>query len=78
MGSGEIREAAGNGDLARVQALLKHNPDLVFSTDRRGNTPLHAAAFSGQSDVAELLLANKADANAKTSEGYNAFAVGGN
>ena len=32
-------------------------------------TPLHAAAYNGYKDVAELLLANKADVNAKDSDG---------
>jgi len=32
---------AKSGDLAKVQALLKENPDLVFSRDEIGRTPLH-------------------------------------
>ena len=45
--------------------MLKGNPDLVFSKHDDGTTPLHVAAVYGHKNVAELLLTNKADANAK-------------
>ena len=57
------------GDLEKVKALLKDNPDLVFSKDTNGWTPLHMAAYEGHKDVAELLLANKAEVNAKDNSG---------
>src|SRR5207249_1437675 len=67
----EIFDAAKSGDLAKAQALLKDNPDLVSSKDKDSAfTPLHWAAFKGQKDVAALLLANKADINAKDNDGY--------
>ena len=62
---GEIHDAAENGDLEKVKALLKDNPNLVFSKDDYGAMPLHYAAQGGRKDVVELLLANKADVNAK-------------
>jgi ankyrin repeat protein len=64
--SGTIHDAAKAGDLARVKALLKKNPKLVSSRniDSYGMTPLQVAAQEGHKDVAELLLANKADINA--------------
>ena len=64
-----ILNAARDGDLGKVQALLKDHPDLVFSKDNTGGTLLHVAAAKGYKDVAELLLANKADANAKNNGG---------
>jgi hypothetical protein len=67
---GEIHDAARRGDLAKVKTLLQGNPDLVFSKDDIGATPLHYAAAYGQKDVAELLLASKADANAKDNNGW--------
>ena len=66
---GKIRDAAGAGNLAKVKALLKDNPDLVFSKDNDDETPLHWAASRGHKDVAELLLANKAEVNAKDNGG---------
>ena len=60
-----IHEAAKEGDLRTVKALLKDNPDLVSSKDIADNLPLHVAARYGHQDVAKLLLANKANVNAK-------------
>ncbi len=67
---GPIHDAARAGDLAKVQSLVKQQPDLVFSKDEQyGQTPLHIAAFYGHKDVAEFLLANKADVNARAKNG---------
>ncbi len=38
-----IHVAAMKGDLRKVEALLKDNPDLVFSKDNIGWTPLSYA-----------------------------------
>lgn len=38
-----------------VKLLVSHSAD-VMSKDKRGYTPLHAAAASGQLDVAKYLL----------------------
>lgn len=70
---GEIHDAARNGDLAKVQALLKDNPDLVSSKDDDGMTPLIWAAFKDHKDVVDLLLANNADVNAKNRVGGSAL-----
>jgi cytohesin len=59
-----IHAAAKDGDLEKVKALLSDNPELVSSRDQ-GWTPLHVAVEFGKKDVAELLLVNKADINAK-------------
>jgi ankyrin repeat protein len=67
---GPIHEAARDGDLKEVQLLLKAHPDLVSSKDEKyGQTPLHIAAFNDRVDVAKVLLANKADVNAKANNG---------
>jgi hypothetical protein len=65
-----IHDAARSGDLAKVKSLVKEQPDLVSSRDELyGQTPLHVAAFNDHKDVAEFLLANKADVNAKAKNG---------
>jgi ankyrin repeat protein len=65
-----IHDAARDGDLERVRALLKSDPDLVSSKDKEyGATPLHWAAGKGHEDVAELLFASKADVNSKDKHG---------
>jgi ankyrin repeat protein len=66
---GAIHDAAKGGDLEMLKVLVKHDPDLVFSKDDRGETPLHLAAEWSHKDVAEFLLANKADVNAKNNDG---------
>jgi ankyrin repeat protein len=63
---GPIHDAAKTGDLAKIQELLKDNPELVSSKDENGATALHWAATTGHRDVVELLLANKADVDART------------
>jgi ankyrin repeat protein len=62
---GEIHDAAKAGDLEKVKALLKENPEMAFIKGDFGMTPLHLAASKGYKDVVELLLANKGEINAK-------------
>ena len=66
---GEIHDAARAGDLYKVKALLKANPDLVSSKDENGATPLHIAAALKHEATLGYLLANKADVNAKDKNG---------
>jgi ankyrin repeat protein len=63
-----LRKAAEEGDLKRVTTQLKYNSDLVVSKDYNGWTPLHYAVLRGKRDLAEFLLASKADVNAKESD----------
>jgi hypothetical protein len=65
----DIHDAAQYGNLKKVKALLKDHRDLISSKDKDGNTPLHLAAIWDRMDVAEFLLANKAEVNAKNSAG---------
>src|SRR5262249_3537121 len=64
-----IHDAVFLGDLKRVKALLKSEPDLASSQNNIGMTPLFWAVCIGRKDIAELLLANKADVNATDSAG---------
>jgi len=63
---GPIHDAAARGDLAKVKALLKDNPELVSSRDNWGDTPLDMAVRYRHKDVVKLLLAKGVDINAKT------------
>lgn len=65
----EFRTAAAKGDLTKVQALFKVHPDLVFSKNKSGRTALYGAAAYGRRDVADFLLSNKADVNARDKYG---------
>ena len=66
---GEIHSAAMAGDLENVKALVNAGPDLVFSKDNQGLTPLHWAAQNGPTEMVEFLLRNMADVNAKDNNG---------
>ena len=57
--------------------LIKENPDLVFSEDANGCTTLFLAAIYNHKDVAELLLANKADVECQEQGWTDTFAFGG-
>lgn len=65
----EIHSAASKGDLQRVATLLKGNPRLVFSLDENGESPLHLAAWNGQTAVAKLLLSHRAPVDLKDRQG---------
>jgi ankyrin repeat protein len=65
---GEVHDAAADGNLERVKLLLKEEPDLVFSRDTNGMTPLHRAVTQGRKDMVMLLLLDKADVNAKVND----------
>jgi ankyrin repeat protein len=52
----QLNQAIRFGDVETAQMLLKNYPGLVFSNDITGRTPLHEAAYWGQSGMAKLLL----------------------
>src|SRR5208337_3289553 len=60
-------------NLERVKALLKDNPDLVFSKYVLGETPLHLAAKWGHKEVVALLLANQAEIDSENKWGQTAL-----
>lgn len=49
--------------------MIKRDPQLVFSKDEDGFTPLHLAAASGNKEIVEVLLAANADVNSKDNAG---------
>jgi len=61
----QIHDAAKKGDLAKVEQLIKSHPDSVAGRDKKGQTALHHAARNGRKDIVELLLANKAEVDAR-------------
>jgi hypothetical protein len=75
-GEGSLHEAAFNGKLEKAKALIKANPDMVNShASYAEQTPLHIAAEFGHMNVAELLLANKADVEAMAHGGWTPLHV---
>ena len=58
-----FRQAAHDGDMGRVKALLKQGIECNVA-DQDGHTALMFAAMNGHLPACELLVANGADANA--------------
>jgi len=74
--SASLVEAVKAGDLARVRALLGENPALLNVKDPQfGATLLHWAALRGHAAVAEYLVAQGADVNAKNGAGETPLQV---
>jgi uncharacterized protein len=66
---GEIHDAAREGDLQKAKKLLEGDPRLVSTRDDFGKVPFHWATQEGHKDVAQLLLGNKAEVNARGNNG---------
>jgi ankyrin repeat protein len=68
-----LRDAAGKGDVVRLNALLDAHPELI---DERGGegvrTPLHQAVFGNSEAAVRLLLERGANPNIRC-EGDNAY-----
>jgi ankyrin repeat protein len=71
--SQEIFATIQEGNIEKVKALLKTNPNLLNSTKENGDTPLHFAAFAGHKDIVQYLLAQNAQID-RTNKG-NATAL---
>jgi ankyrin repeat protein len=64
-----IHEAVKNNNLPEVRRLIENDPNLVFSKDENGFTPLHLAAANGYRGMVDFLLTTKADVNARDDSG---------
>ena len=72
--SAEIHQAAKNGSLKDVKALVAKG-EKVDVKDKREMTPLYYAAVEGHKDVCEYLISQGADVNAGSESGF--FPLGG-
>lgn len=61
-----VFEAAAIGDVQRVRRMLDDQPELASSFSHDGWTPLHLASHFGRLAVVELLLARRAEVNARS------------
>jgi ankyrin repeat protein len=69
--SQDIFEAFRKGDIQAVKALIEKSPEVLDSRDAEGQTPLHYAAFGGDSALVNFLIDHGAklelqDVRAKT------------
>ena len=60
----QMHEAAKQGDLIAMQALLKEDTELLDAGDRRDRTPLYTAIESGQTQAAKFLIEKGANLEA--------------
>ena len=73
--SGNLIEAAEQGDLPRVKALLNAKADVNAKKSDDGVTALMLAAQDGHKEVVQGLLNAKADVNAKENNGKTALQI---
>jgi ankyrin repeat protein len=65
-----IHEAAMDGDIEAVKQHLAAGTDVDTRDDVNGWAPLHWAALENNKEIAELLIAEGADVNAKGEDGF--------
>jgi ankyrin repeat protein len=65
--SAELFSAVTSGNAGRVRELLASAPGAARVADDEGATPLHYATLCGHREIADLLLENGADINARDS-----------
>ncbi|MCX6345026.1 MAG: ankyrin repeat domain-containing protein [Armatimonadetes bacterium] len=67
----DIMDAVRNGDLNKVNVLLCEEPESVGVSDITGATPLHLAAATGNTEMADLLIQGGAQVNALDNLSYS-------
>jgi D-alanyl-D-alanine carboxypeptidase len=65
----EIHDVVSTGNADEIGRMLTENPDLVGARDRKGDTPLHLAAYQGDLASAEVLIKNGAQVDARNKRG---------
>merc|ERR1719408_1120528 len=60
------------GDLGNIETALEMGADINCRPDASGQTPLMAAALSGQAEAVEVLLQKGADVSVGEKDGYTA------
>ena len=65
-----IIQAVFYGNIEAVKQHLAAGVDVNAKSDKLGTTPLHYAAKRGEKEIAELLIANGADVNARGMMGW--------
>lgn len=69
----DIYEAIDSGRVAQVESILGQNPELLNARNAGGMTPLNWAAYRGQSEIVQKLLALGADASIGDNENSQPF-----
>lgn len=64
----KLIDAAKQGNLVQLKAVLQSHPELINQRDSSGATALHYATFGGHRSVVEELVKQGADINARDSK----------
>jgi hypothetical protein len=67
--AGEIHDAARDGDLSAVRALVGGDPGLIEAADDAGRGPLHWSCAGGHTELVGYLVGRGADVNRRDSRG---------
>ena len=70
-----LEQAAASGQSSSVESILQNTPDRVNCRDSRGWTPLHHAAFNGQTKMIQILVAQGAVVDSTDKDGATALHV---
>ncbi|RKR85219.1 ankyrin repeat protein [Mucilaginibacter gracilis] len=68
-------EAAAIGKLDVVENLTAAHPQLVNDFSKDGFTPLGLACYFGQANIADFLIANGANVNIASNNGFNVYPI---
>ena len=71
----DIWEAAEQGDIEAVKEYLAIGTNVNAKDEAYGGMPLHWAAYSGRNEVAEFLINEGVDVNAKNQADATPLAV---
>lgn len=66
----DVYETAAVGDAADLQRMLREDPAQVSKRNELGWTPLHYAAFAGNTAAIKVLLGNGADIHARATNRF--------
>ena len=69
-GQESVFEAAAFGRVARLEELLREQPELARSWSEDGFTPLHLACFAGGAETTRLLVERGADLEALSTASF--------
>ncbi len=64
-----LQRVAASGEVSNVESILQTEPTPVNCRDARGSTPLHSAAFNGQTKMIQILVAHGAAVDATDNDG---------
>ena len=65
----DVFDAARNGNIERMQALIKLKPDTINTKNQNGFTPLILACYYRQKNIVELLINQGANLETDSPEG---------